>query len=208
MASITIAKQITGQALAVSGSAVVSDAEGVNASPTTVPVAQLGTLTTRASNIAGTLTMTSGGHTIITGQRIDLYWTGGACYGATVGTVSGTSVPFTAVTGGTVLPSTSTAITVGVCTKTAMPFTGSNLAGLAFGGGTGLASYRSYFIFEESDNTTDDFAALLLAGDAYAWYTGCNVTNPLLSKSIDHVWMSHENSVAAVTTMLAIAATH
>lgn len=77
-----------------------------------LPAAKSGTLSTRTSDTAGTLTMTAG-HGLTDGQIIDIYWSGGVCYGATIGTVSTNSVPFTGASGD-VLPAESTAITAAV----------------------------------------------------------------------------------------------
>jgi len=76
------------------------------------------TLSTRASGTAGTLTIVTG-HTIITGDKIDIHWTDGganfSAYGATAGTVasapSDTSIPFT-LAAGDALPVATTAVVV------------------------------------------------------------------------------------------------
>lgn len=72
-------------------------------------VAKVGTLSTRTSDTAGTLTMASG-HGITDAARIDIYWADGQCTSALVGTVATNSVPFTLATGD-VLPIATTAIT-------------------------------------------------------------------------------------------------
>jgi len=77
-----------------------------------LPAAKTGTLSTRTNDTDGELTMTAG-HGITTGQIIDIYWTGGVAYGATVGTVATNAVPFTGASGD-VLPSQATAITAAV----------------------------------------------------------------------------------------------
>lgn len=75
----------------------------------TLTAAKTGTLSTRTSDTAGTLTMASG-HGITDADLIDIYWSTGQCTSALVGTVSGTSVPFTLATGAA-LPLADTAIT-------------------------------------------------------------------------------------------------
>jgi len=87
-------------------------ADGAVYKSPTLAVAVTGVLTTRASATAGTLTMDSAGHGIATGNRMDAYTTGvgAAGYGATVGTVSGTSVPFTGLVG--TLPAQASAMTL------------------------------------------------------------------------------------------------
>lgn len=98
------AVSITSQAVARSGSAAIGIAE-------VLPAAQAGALTTRTSDSAGTITMTSGDHTIETADVIDIYWAGGVRYGAVVGTVSTTAVPITGGSGDN-LPAADTALTL------------------------------------------------------------------------------------------------
>ena len=86
-----------------------TDAE-ISVNPSLV-VAQAGSLTTRTDNDTGTITMSSGGHTIATGNTVDVYWDGGVQYGVTVGTVSGTAVPIDLGSGDN-LPAQDTAVTV------------------------------------------------------------------------------------------------
>ena len=76
-----------------------------------VPAAKVGTLTTRTSDTVGTITLAAD-HGVTTAAIVDLYFTGGVRYGVTVGTVSGTSVPFSLGAGDN-LPAEASAITVG-----------------------------------------------------------------------------------------------
>lgn len=80
----------------------------------TIAIATTGTLSTRSTDVAGTLTVATG-HTIVTGDKIDVFWDGGVAYSATVGTVaaapSDTSIPFTLAVGD-VLPAQDTVIKV------------------------------------------------------------------------------------------------
>lgn len=201
MAGITVNKSITGLASAFSGSATLTDTEGIVASPT-VPMAQPGQLTIRGGNTAGTVTMTNSGHGIITGQRVDIYWTGGACYGATVGTVSGTAVPIASVSGGDVLPALNALVVIGIATKATINIVGNNLTCLACGG---AGAARSYFVFQEVDASTDDFAAKVLAGDVFIWYVGCNYINPLATKTTVSAWISHDNISAPMVLSVEVA---
>lgn len=104
-----------GVSLTVGGSniqkTVTRTADHPNPYEVSIPAAEAGSLTTRTSDTAGTITMDDAGHSIQTGDVIDIYWSGGVAYGATVGTVSGTSVPFTGASGDA-LPAASTAVTV------------------------------------------------------------------------------------------------
>lgn len=79
-----------------------------------VPVGKAGSLTTRSDHDTGIVTMSSGSHGISSSDVVDLFWSGGARFGITVGSVSGTSVPIGGDDSGTgdVLPASSTAVVV------------------------------------------------------------------------------------------------
>jgi hypothetical protein len=181
-------------------STTVTDSSAVEANPT-IPAAQPATLTTRTSNTAGTLTMTNTSHGITTGQRIDLYWTGGQCFNATVGTVSGTSVPFTLVSGGSSLPIATTVVGVGIATSTAFVLTGNNLTALVY-----VAPVSGWFV--TSTGSADENPQYVLAGQNYSWFNGNGAANPLASEAIATIWISHSSQTGAVTGMLAAAAAH
>lgn len=157
----------------------VTDEAGLIANPT-VLAGQAGTLTTRTSGTAGTLTLNTG-HGITTGQRIDLYWAGGSAYGLTVGTVATNSVPFTGASGDA-LPVATTAIVVGICNSVVFAFTGNNLSLL-----TVKAGYESYVVVW--DGSINDLAIHLTAGASYEWH-GVG-TNPLASKTPTLCYVSH-----------------
>lgn len=104
-----------GASLSVGGvsinKSIIRTADHPNTYEVSLPAAEAGTLSTRTSDTVGTITMSSGGHTIQTADTIDIFWSGGVRYGVTVGTVSGTSVPFSLGAGDN-LPAQSTAVTV------------------------------------------------------------------------------------------------
>jgi len=76
-----------------------------------LPAGDAGELTTRTSDTIGTATMDAAGHGITTGMTVSIFWSGGRRYNVTVGTVAGTSVPFSGGSGDN-LPSTSTGLTI------------------------------------------------------------------------------------------------
>lgn len=96
------------------GRTIVRNADGTAAVEVAVPASPAGTLTTRTDNETGTITMASGSHGITTASVVDLFWSGGARFGVTVGTVSGTTVPIGADNSGTGdnLPIATTALVV------------------------------------------------------------------------------------------------
>jgi len=198
-ASIKITKNVSGL---VSASEVVtqSDVQGLLANPTVIK-AQPAVLTTRTNNTAGTLTMNNNSHGITTGQRVDLYWSGGQCYGAIVGTVAGTSVPIASVSGGSVLPSTSTNISVGIATSAPFNCTGNNIQALVLS-----TPQTGYFVF--NNGSTDVYAALVQGGNIYTWDVSESYTNPLASQVPTKVYMSHTNLTGSISLMNAQAVTH
>lgn len=173
---------------------VIDDLE-LEVSPPSITAAQPGSLTTRGSNTAGTVTMTNTTtHGIVDGQRIDLYWSGGQAYGATVGTVAGAAVPFTGAAG-TVLPIATTAINVGIPTQRLIALTGDNLSAVVM-----YAVNRAQVVFASSAPAAllaVTLGTTMTAGGSYNWYTGNGVTNPLAGVTVASVWMSHENTAAA-----------
>jgi hypothetical protein len=76
----------------------------------TVPHGYAGTLSTRTDANTGTVTL-AGGHAIITGEKVDIYWAGGVQYDVTVGTVATNSMPFDLGVGAN-LPIATTAVVV------------------------------------------------------------------------------------------------
>lgn len=214
MASALTFQTIVAGVISVGGAKTNSDDGAEVASPETVLAAQPGTLSTRVSNTAGTLTMTNADHGIITGQRIDLYWEGGSCFGVIAGTVSGTSIPFTVVQGGKVLPAAATAIIVGIAKRVAFDVTGDNITALVCSHAS--AAVRSYFVFLETLSVLA-LAVLNESGRIYAW-DGTNratgpvgsgptgsaspsaiILNPLSNTRPVEVWISHANTAAADT---------
>lgn len=94
-----------------------------------VPAAKTGQLTTRTDNTSGTLTMTAG-HGLTTGQKVDMYWTGGRRYGVTLGTVATNSVPISGGAGDN-LPTNLTNVTVSPQITVVIDIDGDNLSFLS-----------------------------------------------------------------------------
>lgn len=163
-------------------------ADGVIVKTATLAVAKVGQLTTRTSDSAGELTMDAG-HGITTGQRLDLYWTGGYRRGITVGTVATNQVPLTTATGaGDVLPTNLTAVTAQVPTEEELVFTGSNAAAIAY-----YTQRTGIIVLAESDETEAD-AANLAAGVSDVWFPNRDATVPTDSQSVTKVYLSNGDS--------------
>jgi len=102
---------ISGGSVSINSPAISRSGSGGIGLEETLPFAQAGVLTTRTDADTGTITMGSGSHTISNGNVVDVYWAAGVHYGATVGTVSTTTVPIDSGTGDD-LPSADTAVVV------------------------------------------------------------------------------------------------
>lgn len=196
LATMNFNKTISCAGVGGSASQTVTGESMVLANPT-VAVAKSGTLTTRTSDTAGSLTMEAG-HGITTGQIIDLYWSGGSCYGVTVGTVSGTTVPIATVSGGDVLPIATTAMRAGIRNSATFDLVGDDLQGLLV-----TSSVEGYATFV--NGSTIHFAVHLTAGVAYSWENVSSGTNPIAGDTITDVLFSQQAIAAAITTMNAVA---
>lgn len=163
-----------------------------------LPAAQVGQLTTRTSNTAGTLTMTTvsaGG--ITTAALFDMYWAGGtACRrGVIAGTVSGQSVPFTGGSGDN-LPTNMTNVTTALPQTFTFAPTGNTLQALACNGGVGAFTM---FSFQASGPTESLAVANLPTGVSYDWFNGNGVVNPLTGVSVLTLVVSNGDSAQSTT---------
>lgn len=162
-----------------------------------VAVAESGTLTTRTSATEADLTMAEG-HSIETGDTVDVYWTGGLRYGVTVGTVAGTTVPISGGTGDD-LPDAETSLTVAAPQVLDTDFDGSKLELLAM-----TSSQRGHVIFKDS-NGANAYVAELLAATPNFWIDDGVATNPLADDGIDEVHVSNSSAATASTFTLGVA---
>jgi hypothetical protein len=153
-----------------------------------------GTLTTRSSATAGTLTIPSIGN-ITSSCRLDIYWSGGSVYGATVGSVSGTSVPFTGAVG--TLPAVNTVITCFVPVSVAFVITGSNCQSLACG--VSSPAVPATVVFATSAPANEAVANLTTAVPSYVWATGATGTNPIAGDAITQAFLSQSSATQTTT---------
>ncbi len=199
--TVSINKSVSGFANA-SESFTSGDNAGVVANPQSVPAAQPVATFTHITNTTGSMVMTNTNHGIITGQRIDIYWPNGQCYGAIAGTVSGTTVPIASVSGGSNLPATNTTgVVVGICVAVAFGITGNNMDCLVL-----TTPQTGYFVFNASG--TDDAFVLVQAGRVYTWDTNASNPNPLAGLTPTGINMSHNYVTSAIAQMQAVAVTH
>lgn len=190
MPVVTITQSTTVLGYTNVGNRTITVDDAIVAAPS-IAVAKTGTLTTRTSDTAGTLTMASG-HGITNGAKLDIYWSGGSCYGATVGTVASLSVPFT-LASGTVLPVADTTITAMVPSLETFV--------IAATSGIQVVSCScdapATFVFRDSAAATA-LAKVTGATSGYEWDVSTNSTVPFAGNgSLATVYVSHGDSGTA-----------
>jgi hypothetical protein len=149
--------------------------------------AKTGTLTTRTDDDTGSLTMAAS-HGIITGDTIDVYWSGGSRRGMTVGTVATNVVPIDGGTGD-VLPAATTSITAQVVTEEPLVFAGDDATGIVV-----YAEAKSIVRLFTAGG--EQFARHLEAGQVYIWSFGSGETNPVAGDAITELHVSQGSTTA------------
>jgi len=171
-----------------------------------LPAGNGGELTTRTSASIGTATMDSASHTISTGQDVDIHWTvggvTGARYGVTVGTVAGTSVPFTGGAGDD-LPIVNSGLTITARTSAAAALDGdqAQLVGVEFQRDvdTDTAGGHAEFV----DTGAANVAALSLKPNlAYIYDIAGGDTNPFTGNPITDVLASNGSPTNDATLVI------
>lgn len=197
LVTMTFKRTVSGGRGSASETVTVTGESAAYANPT-IPKAWTGDLTTRASGTAGTITMTSGSHTITTASRIDIFWDTGAAYGATVGTVAGASVPFTLASGDALPTLVGGHYDVIACNPVEAAFSvvGDDVQALY-----ASCTNRGYIVFEESGSVA--YAKELTSTDPVIWATGDAGANPLAGKLPISVFMSNVNTTSTSSDMKA-----
>lgn len=162
----------------------------------TLAAAKGGTLTVRTDDDTGTLTMDSG-HGILTGNRLDVYWTNtdgtvGARRGMTVGTVATNSVPIDGGLGDN-LPLAATSMRAMVPKEVAFPLTGNDVKSVMVNGQRAGSS----FVFTTSGNVAVYGNTIRTAGGSSIWYDGSGVTNPMAGQTVTKVFVSHGDTASS-----------
>lgn len=147
--------------------------------------AKSGTLSTRTNNTDGILTLAPS-HGLLQGDLIDIYWADGVMYGAVVGEVVDTSVPFVGAKGinESVLPPQGTAVTCQKETSIDTDFDADLMEGMAV-----LCGAAAVCVFYS--NSGAELELSLIAGEPKVWYRGGLVaTNPMAGKLITRATVS------------------
>jgi len=165
----------------------------------TLPAAAAGTLSGRTNNTDGELTMGAADHGIQTGDKIAIFFAGGVCYGATVGTVAGVTVPFTGATGvdvdgvPAVLPAQGTAVVADVEVQETFAFDGDYLEGIVC-----KHTRRGHHRFLDAGAAVLA-AADVPAGEPWGWISGQGGSNPLAGNAVATIILANGDSANAST---------
>lgn len=160
-----------------------------------VPRANPGTLSTRTDNDTGTITVT-GTNTITTGDRVDVYWSGGVRYGMTAGTVSGQAVPIDLGAGDNLPVSTTV---VQVCKAVSMPcaFTAAKVVAFA-----AFTESAGQFTLTQTGGTVV-WHISMVAGGVFTYESTDGTTTPF-GADVGHAYFSHNDTDAAQTMRIAV----
>ena len=165
---------------------------------------QSGVLTTRSDANTGTITMGSGGHTIGTGDVVDIYWTGGVQYGVTVGTVSGTSVPFDSGIGDD-LPTATTAVKVVPVATANVLIDGDNVKVLGVELSSTTKSERTAGHLQFLDAADNEIAEIdVVSNMPQVWDIEGGSANPFTGAPITQVVMSQGGNTSGQSYTLKI----
>ena len=157
--------------------------------------AKSGTLSTRTSDTAGTLTLAAG-HGITDGDTIDVFWTDAngvlkCAYGATVGTVAGNEVPFTGASGDA-LPDQGTAITAQKPTELDCDFDGDKAVLLV----AMMKTSGGHVTFVDSGDAVLK-GQTLQANEPFLWWKNGPFAAPVTGNPVDAVLISNAGTAAA-----------
>lgn len=194
--TVTYGLSISGGGVNIQPASIQRSGSGSIGIEETLAAAEAGSLTTRTTDTVGDITMDDGSHTITTGDVVDVYWDGGVHYGATVGTVSGTTVPLSGGSGD-VLPSASTTVTVAKQVEVTVSIDGDAAKILAMIIETNTKSLATAGHVQFVDSADAEIAEIdLVANTAKVWDLAGGSTNPFTGNPITKAKVSNGGSTA------------
>lgn len=168
---------------------------GAIAEEATLPAGKAGTLGTRTDDNTGVITL-SAGHGLVTGNVVDVYWTGGIRYGMAL-TVDGNEAT---VDGGAgeALPAQGTAVVVGKQIEINVDFDGDDLEMLV-----ACSDKRAHVDFQDSASASL-LPLELLAEEAYQWSKNSGHLRPITGNEVDKCLASCGTTADAALQIAAI----
>ena len=196
-ANLNYGVSISGGGMAIQ-SIVRRSGSGSIALTESLAAAKTGTLTTRTDNTDGELTMAAS-HGITTGQRLNIFWTGGARFNVLVGTVATNVVPISGGSGDN-LPSATTAITAQVPTTANVLIDGDNVKLIAIELKTADTTLTTAGHVTFRDAANDQIAELdLVANTPRIYDIEGGDANPFTGDPITYIQAANGNSSTAAT---------
>jgi hypothetical protein len=183
--SVSYATAISSGGISISGPPILRTGSGGITLEETLVVGTAATLSTRASDVAGTLTVATG-HAVVTGDVIDVLWdiggVKGVAYKCTVGTVaaapSDTSIPFT-LASGDVLPVVTSPVVMGEVLVANVTIDGDNTKILSVMLSTTNTSLRTGAHIQFQDAANDEIAEIdLVTNVPQVWDITGGSANP------------------------------
>jgi len=179
---------------------IIRTGEGEISHQVELPKADKGTLTTRTNDTDGTLTMAAG-HGISTGDKIDIFWYASgvlkSAHKATVGTVDGTSVPFTAASGDA-LPAQDSSVTADVLVEVTSEFDGDDWLLLV------SSSNRDGYIDFQPDPPGTIYAGKLYADSLLFWAADQGYDRPTSAKVVNYIYLTNASGDYAATAKVGV----
>jgi hypothetical protein len=160
-----------------------------------LPAGKAGTLTTRTSNTNGVATL-SAGHGITTGDKVDVYWSGGLRYGMDA-TVSGNDVTIDGGAGAN-LPAASTALVVTKQVVQDFVFDGDYAQLIAM-----MATRRCHVHLVDAGGQ-NLFERELAADTPWAWAADTGVSSPITGNPVAKLKVSNGDSAAVCDLKIAV----
>ena len=195
--SLTYALSVSGSGLSMQSAIVRSGSASIGLTES-LPAAKTGSLTTRTDNTDGELTMAAS-HGITTGQRLNIFWAGGARFNVLVGTVATNAVPISSGTGDN-LPTAATAITASVPTTANVLIDGDNVKLIAIELKTTDTTLRTAGHVTFRDAANDQIAELdLVANTPKVYDLEGGDANPFTGDPITYIQAANGNSSTAAT---------
>lgn len=207
--SYSIGSKTFGEQRSLSGNeAIVREISVPQALAGTVAAAMTSTTSTTTTlppggTQSGTLTLSSVSGLAI-GNRLDVYWSGGKLYGATIEDIDSVAKQVffsggTVWSGGSAFPSNGTAITAMVPTNVDLNFAGSNCQGIVvYSDAIGTA------ILDTATPAETAVFHIATAATTAAWLTGDGTVNPVTGHTITQLFLSHNDSTGAKTMRVGV----
>lgn len=204
--TISYATSISGGGVSIQTQPVLRTGSGAIGYQETLVAGTAGTLSTRTSDTAGTLTVATG-HSIVTGDTIDVHWdiggVKGVAYGCTVGTVAAapgdTSIPFTGASGD-VLPAQDSSVVASEQLSVNTNIDGDNAKILSLVVETNDKSLRTGAHVQFQDSGSAEIAEIdLVTNVPKVWDIEGGSNNPFTGNPITTAKISNGGSVSTET---------